>query len=419
MIPYLYVRRAMLSFFTVVLASSPTLSCNGQKASSPALSSQSSTKATVPRQGHGLNQPVSFTPSQVHRIEDPTYGVSYANVMIPDGWLFNGGVIHAHTCAITGPSPAFVLQSPNGEYGILVAPELTSMATNEAPVLAQMQQQGCKQNPSRSAADFARNFFLPHLGLENMKIESVGPAPELDTAARQMREQNQQLESQFPNTQFVQHRTSVDTAHVRVSFQAHGRPMEGQVNILIDCLDNRQSYPGMQAMQQHVCTAESLAFVFSPVGQSDFALKSPVYTFQMNPAWTERKRQEFNEQMAAQNQSNQNNMNAQTQRHNNQMAQQQQSYDQHNAQIAATQRGYDQANATERKRQNEVHESAQGFAGYIGDYNDYTNPATGQTVRASNQYNNTYTDSTGTVMLQTNQAGSPGVDWSMMVPRFK
>ena len=129
------------------------------------------------------------------------------------------------------------------------------------PRLAQIKQQGCQQSSSTSAGDFARNFFLPHLGLENMKIESVGPAPDLENDARQaVRQQFQQLESRFPNTQMAQHNTGVDTADVRVSFQEHGRPMEGVVHILTVCSNNRESYPGMQPIQHHQCTAEELIF---------------------------------------------------------------------------------------------------------------------------------------------------------------
>ena len=398
------------SLASLLLASSVTASCSGQQSPRP----QSSSHAAAPHH----SQAVSFTPAQSHRIEDPVYGMPYANVTIPAGWSFNGGVIHAQTCAITGPGPAYAMQSPNGDYGIIMAPELTSIATNDPSVAAQMRQQGCRQNPSSSAADFAQTVFLPHLGLENLKIESVGPAPELEPGVAQLRQQNQQLDAMFPNTRMLQHSSSIDSADVHVSFQAHGRPMEGVVAVLLACRNNRQAFPGLPITQQHLCTAEALGFVFSPVGQSDFALKNAVFKVDLNPAWTEHKQQVFNAQMAAQQQQNQNFTNTMAQQHSNQMAAQQRSYDQHNAQAAAQRQSYDQANAAERNRSNAVHESNQAFAAHIGDYNDYTNTATGQTVRASNQYNNTYMNSTGTLALQTNQADSPGVDWSMMVPRF-
>ena len=324
-------------------------------------------------------QQTSFTPTQPHLIEDTAYGIPYGTVTIPAGWAFNGGVIHAETCAVSGPSAAYALQSPNGLYGFIVAPELVSMATNDRSVLARMQQQGCQQNASASAADFIRTMFLSHLSLQNMRVVKVGPTQSLQPAAERIRQQQQQFAAMAPTAQFVQHQTSVDTADVKVSFESHGRQMDGLAAAVVLCEDSRMAFPGQPAVQQRRCTAKVLAFEFSPAGEIDKTVQTKFAPFQQDPAWTRYYQHVANNQLAQNANAIQQNRDAQIARGN--------------ALMEAQRKRFQAGQAAARASAEGLHESSQAAAAHNGDYNDFTNGQTGQTVRASNQYSNTYVDS--------------------------
>ncbi len=380
-----------------------TLACNaaGQKAYSPTQTPQGPTPH--PTQAH--SQPTSFTPTQPHDIEDPAFGMPYATLTIPAGWSWGGGVIHGSSCALAGLSPVFALQSPSGDYGMLSLPHLMTMATSDRSMAARNQQQGCQQSSPAGAVEFVRTMVLPHLDLQNMHITGEGPFQALETEAQQFRRQQQQFAAMSPDSQFHQHRFNVDTAQVKVAFEAHGRPMEGLVGAIVLCEQDRMVFAGGAGNQSHQCSSQELVFLYAPAGELDKLASTQIFNLKENPLWIQRLKRQGDQQLAQNAQIIDQNRNAQIQRGNDLMAAQKARYDSGMAAAHAS------AEAT--------HQSAQAAAAHNGDYNDFTNTATGQTVRASNQYDNTYVNPNGTVMLQTNQAGTPGVDWSLMVPRFK
>ena len=219
------------------------------------------------------------------------------------------------------------------------------------------------------------------------------------------------------NDRFHRSVTNINASDVKVTFQANGRAMVGLASALTQCGDTKTFIPGSSnVLESRNCTATVLSFVYAPAGQLNKMQSPTLIAINVNPAWNERNMQELQQQgqqIAANGQA----MLAATQQQNQQHLTQ--IFNSWKQSSAAQQAQYDQHNQAMQQQSNAYHESNQAFAAHMGDYNDYTNTATGETYRASNQYSNTYADSTGTVMLQTNQAGSPGVDWSIMDPRFK
>ena len=383
---------------------STTLACNAQQPYSPSNVPFAAAPSPHP------SQLTSFTPTQSYIIEDTTYGMPYARLVIPAGWGYNGGILHADTCAVTGPSPVYAIGSPDGEFGLIVAPKLLSWATTDPNVSAMLQRGGCRQYNAKSAADFVETMLLPRLGLQNMTIQNIGPAPDFASIVQQIRQQQQA--SAPPDTQVMQQRNSVDTTRITLSFQAHGRPMQALVSGIVACQDTRSGVYGMRPVEQHQCEARALAFEYAPAGQLNKLEKGDFIAMQSSSAWEQRRQQEinavnqgFNNQIIASGKVNKERQDALIQRGNDLMAAQKRQY----------QSGMDAAHQSA----DALHQTSQAAAAHNGDYNDFYDPGTGKTIRASNQFANTYANPNGTLMLQTDQPGSPGVDWSLMIPRFK
>lgn len=391
--------------FALFALLSTTLGCNAQQPYSPGKAPYAS--ATTP--GPHLSQPTSFTPTQSYIIEDTTYGMPYARLAIPAGWGYNGGILHVETCAVTGPSPVYAIASPDGQFGFILAPKLLSWATTDPNVSAMLQQGGCRQYYAKSAADFVQVMLLPRLGLQNMTVQNIGPAPEFATFVQQIRQQQQA--SAIPDTQVMQQRNSVDTAKITLSFQAHGRPMQAIVSGIVSCQDTRSAAYGMKPIEQHQCEARAISFAYAPAGQLGKIEKGDFVAMQPSTAWEQRRQQEIN----AVNQGFTNQLVA-----NGKVIQQRQdALIQHgNDLMAAQKRQYQSGMDAAHPSADSLHQTSQAAAAHNGDYNDFYDPATGKTVRASNQFANTYANPNGSVMLQTDQPGSPGVDWSLMIPRF-
>jgi hypothetical protein len=79
--------------------------------------------------------------------------------------------------------------------------------------------------------------------------------------------------------------------------------------------------------------------------------------------------------------------------------------------------------ASAAQKQSAIDRSTGAFSAYMGDYNDYTNPATGQTKRLSNQYAGAYQDdsfasASGGATVLTNSTEAPGAAWVQLVPKY-
>jgi hypothetical protein len=401
--------------YAFVLLPLLTLGCNAQRktASTPQAGSAARTS------GSSSRSPAvdAFQPAVDHQVDDPVYGVPFANVKTPQGWSFQGAVLHANNCAVMGPTPMYSMQSADQRYGVVILPALKWGWASDPKLNAQAAQGGCPDSQSMSSADFIRAVIIPQLGIPGLQVTGQSQPPELQQAEQQVSAMVQQLNqsaSQAGPIQTLPDR-HVDGAEVKVAFTANGHPMTGTVAAVTFCTVQRMNMPPSGPVEIHDCNAAIAGFVFAPAEDFDRFARLTVLQVQQNPAWSQRdqqaKQQETQQLIANSNKMLQDQHNQIMANQNAQFQRGQQAHQQQMAQ-------YDQYNKGMQAQSNAYHESNQAFAAHLGDYNDYTDPNTGQTVRRSNQYSNTYSNSQGQT-LQTNSPNSPGAQWSQMIPRFK
>jgi hypothetical protein len=401
-------RSAISHVFCLLLCvSTVSAGCDAQRKPAP----ETNPGASRARPSNG-----SFNPTVPHVVSDPQFGVPFGTIYAPQGWGFNGGVIHAETCAVTGPSPVFAIESPDHLYGVIHLPYLQSHWSSSLQGAAQLRQAGCMPSRSMTAVDFIRNQVIPRLGLKDAQIREVAPNPSLQQAVEQQRTMVERINSGMPHTAFQRQQTNIEGNNVVVSFNANGHDMAMVVAALVSCTDQVMTIPVTNArIENNQCHAYALEAQYAPKDRAVETLKNGLYKLQVNPDWDRRSSQFLAAQGQAIALSGQQQL-AITQQRN--QADLQNRFDSWKQSSAAQRQQYDQQLGAMRNQSDATQEQHEAFAAHMGDYNDYTDPNTGQTVRLSNQYSNTYVNSQGTVALQTNQAGSPGVTWSYMVPRF-
>jgi hypothetical protein len=282
-------------------------------------------------------------------------------------------------------------------------PHLLTEAVSNRQVMMQIQQDGCTPAAPSNAEEFVRVAVLPRLGLQNLRVGGVTANQELQAQVMQLRQQQQQFDAMSIQDQFHRNQTNIDASDVRVSFEANGRAMDGLVTALTQCKRSQILFPGSsQVLESRDCQASFLGFLYAPAGELDHLISKKIADLQQNPAWLAINQLVLNQQGKQIAEAGQATL-AQTQR--DIQARQDQIFNNWKRSSTAQRKQYDEQN--------------RAFLAHLGDYNDYTDHATGKSYRGSNQYSNTYMNTNGSVMLQTNQAGSPGVDWSLMVPRFR
>ncbi|HLI77240.1 MAG TPA: hypothetical protein VKV02_09865 [Acidobacteriaceae bacterium] len=389
----------------------------------PANGTSISSVASAPSEGRAEGTGGPGKPTVPHTLMDTAWGLPYGTVTLPVGWGFNGGVVHGGDgCLVTGDGPMWSAESADKRFGIAVLPALkTNFST--APFTARALQQGhCPILRSTSATDYLVQYVLPHLHGRDMRIVAREAEPELEPMAAQMRGMSAQLEAISNGNQFSRMHATVTTARVLVQYQEGGRTMNEMASAVFSCYDTVSNMPMMGRSETLDCTAPVTMIAHGPDDGTPFdsahiaAHKNdpPFFTMTQNPAWTQRfnakmelarqQQQQMGQQLAAQGQQNMQNL--------------QNRFDANQAQYRAQQGMYAQHNQAEMARQDAVHNSNQAFAMHMGDSNIYTNPQTGQQVQLSNQYNNTYINQNGDTALQTNSATSPGVNWTLLQPKY-
>lgn len=392
------------------------LGCDGQrKTPAPVHAAAPAPRASAPASGPG-------TPTVTHTLMDAGWGVPWGTVKLPAGWGFNGGVAHGDGgCMVMGDGPMWSAQSADKRYGIALLPALKTGYASDPNLMRQLQAAHCPLLKSTSANAFLRQYVLPHLHAGNVQVVSEGPEPQLDPMAQQFRQMGAQLE-QVSNNNFSRMQATVDTARVLIQYQENGRTLNEVASTLFTCYHTQMAMPMQGSMEVLDCTAPLTVIAHGPEDGTPFTnasvdahSKDPAfYEMVQSAAWTEH----FNQKMAAareQQQQQGQQLIAQGQQN---LRNQQSQFEAGQARYRAQQQGYDQYNAAWRARQNKLDESHQAFNRYLSDTNVYTNPQTGQQYEMSNQYNNTYIHANGEVGLQTNSASSPGVDWTLLVPKY-
>ena len=403
------------------------LSCDGQhraagpathaSASRPAAAAASSRVAPPAAKGPG-------TPTVDHTLMDAAWGMPYGVVKLPAGWAFNGGVVHGDAgCFSMGDAPMWSAESADKSYGIVVLPALKTGFTSDPNLLRQMQQFHCPTLRSTSAVDYLTQYVLPHLhAAGSMHILATGSEPQLAPMAEQFRQMSAQMEG-MSNNQYSRMHATVETARVLVQFQQGGKTLNEVASALFACTDTQMAMPMTGRTEMLDCSAPLTIIGHGPDDGTPFTnasvdahSKDPAFfSMTQNDAWQQRFNQKMEQARQQQQQQTQQILAQGQQNMRNQQAQ----FDAGQARYHAQQKSYDQYNANWKAKQQAQDQSNQAFTHYLSGTNVYTNAQTGQQYEMSNQYNNTYINNqNGQVGLQTNSATSPGVDWTLLQPKY-
>ena len=401
------------------------VSCDGQHPTGSATHTPSSRSAAAAGSNQGAPAATRGpgAPTVDHTLTDAGWGLPYGTVKLPAGWAFNGGVVHGDTgCFAMGDSPMWSAQSADKSYGIVVLPMLKTGFTSDANLLRQMQQFHCPTLRSTSAVDYLTQYVLPHLhAAGSMRILRSGPEPQLAPMAEQFRAQSAQME-RISNNQFQRMHATVETARILVQFEEGGKTLNEVASALFACTDTQMAMPMTGRTEMLDCSAPLTIIGHGPDDGTPFTNESvdahskdpAFFNVTLSNAWQQRFNQKMEQARQQQQQQTQQILAQGQQNMRNQQAQ----FDAGQARYHAQQQSYDQQNAAWKSRQQAQDQSSQAFNHYLSGTNVYTNNQTGQQYEMSNQFNNTYIHQNGQVGLQTDSSTSPGVDWTLLEPKY-
>jgi hypothetical protein len=321
-----------------------------------------------------------------------------ASFLAPVGWIAQGFASWpSKTIAPCKPTPTLVFQavSPEKTTGVQVFPGQTWLFSPNASFAEQLRKQQdsaqvvthCEVRPLVSAIDYLKTLIARE---KSSQIISAGPMPDGDKLARMIGRGGRRG------------RVSVDTARVYLHGTPDGIPIEGYSETAL--ITTTHHTPMGTIIQVSVPIVVNK---FAPMGQlkeSDKLLSAIANAVSVNPDW-----QRHVDEFQAGLRRSQQNINAD---------------DAHTADNIARiqQRANDYAyNVIRRAQRNAPHgidSSTHAFALSMNDAQEYQDPATGQTVLASNQYRHVYTKGQGEYLYSDSLLGDPnatqGSGWQEM-----
>jgi hypothetical protein len=344
--------------------------------------------------------------TQVVQVSDPKYGITAMSFEIPAGWKFAGSIVRPVGCHSRGANVSYTAQSPDGITALVALPGVTWSWTTSPEALKAMANTHCPGIDINTPAAFLVNIAVPNLHpTANAKIVAVLPLPPEGQAnlAAQLKAQIANSAS-MPNLQ-IKNQT-LDGARVRLQYVRDGHSIEEIITAVVTCNDTpiaAMPAGNRPAALRRTCASRGTSIVRAPQGELDKVMEEPpvknlVNTIKPNPEWQNRVAQdmqaEFQAMMAANNRQFQAN---------------QKYFADQNAQMLARGREFqnnmrastDAALANDRARQNAIDQSAHATALNSLDRQDFKNPATGQTIEASNEYNHQWLSSDGSTLIQT------------------
>jgi hypothetical protein len=372
--------------------------------------------------GSGKAVKISWSGTHPVQITDPKYQMVAATMNVPSGWKFAGAVVRPPGCHDDGiASVVYTVLSPDGITAIALLPRETWGWSTSSRLQQSMAKSGCPGVNITSAAGFLINIALPNMR-PNAKIIGVLPLPAEEQAG--LAKQQASLRQMFPNQQAI-----VEGAQLRIQYQRNGQPVEEMIIASINC--SHVTFPAMWPEKspslQTNCATETIAIVRAPLGHLDQLLAEPELTAFFNSVrakddWFHRmvadKQAAFQEATAA---FNQRGAEIRAQGHADE--------DRLVAKATAGREAIEQQGANSRAQaqasQNAIDHAAHQTENYSLDRQDFTNPATGQTINASSEYNHQWMSSDGSTLIQTNDHGYDpnGVvypvsqSWTELVPQ--
>jgi hypothetical protein len=334
-------------------------------------------------------------------VQDPYYHMTAATVEVPNGWRFAGTIAHDPTCRTNGNALKFTSLSPDAGTAIVLLPGAHWMWNSTKPAFAQR----CPDIDISSASSFLLNIVVPNVepGAKVIAVQPYPPEAQASFAAQQ-RQAQQQNEAIAARTGRPSLKTTIDGARVRVQFSQGGHAFEEQIGSVLECTESQMpAMYKMPANTRRTCTARNIQITRAPAGRLDALLKDPQYTaLQKGVAFDSQwfARVQHDGQEALQKGEAANNAQFQSFMKNAQ--------DQHNARMAQgaqfqqnMQQSHDQAMAADRAHQDAIDAAAHATALHSLDQQEFRNPNTGETIRASDQYNHQWLSSDGKTLIQT------------------
>jgi len=355
-------------------------------------------------------------------IADPAYGMTAYTANVPASYKFVGAILRPGGCH-PPPTPAaglsYTTLGPDGLTAYMSLPGVSWTWTSNG---SNMMGQKCPSNIDiDTAAGLLVNIAVPNLH-PNATAVTVVPLPQniQDTIAANNRKgggYGPQGPRQFQ-----------DAAQVHVEYDLNGHAVEESLFAMIDCTESKAiPMPGGIGQPVHPgytrrnCSSRGTMITRAPKGHLQEVLKNGPGFPQVNPAWDQR----VIHDMTANFQQMQAASNAQfaaIQEHfKQQTAQMNRNAENFRAQQKSS---FDSAMQNDRNTQAAIDHSAHQTALYSLDRQTFINPATGQKIEASNQYNHQWVSSDGSTLIQTqNHTYDPnGVvypvqqSWTELVP---
>jgi hypothetical protein len=346
--------------------------------------------------------------SGTRRVEvtDPVYQMTAYTLEIPAGWKYAGTIARPPGCHSNGASITYTAQSPDGLTAMVFLPGVAWSWSSSPAMQRIMESSHCPAVDIDSAASLLVNIAVPNLH-PHARIVAVLPLlPEGQAAlAGQLEKERQQNAAMARQYGLPPQKLTLDGARVRVQDERDGRAVEEIIATVVEC--NESPAPamiGQPASQRRSCSSRGTAITRAPLGQLDALMATPQFkslhkTLQVNPEWQSRLTRDqqaaFQRAQAANNQQFQQMMRNSEAAHQQRMANGRAFQDNMRAST-------DRAMANDRARQNAMDASAHATALHSLDRQEFKNPATGQTIEASSQYNHQWMSSDGSTLIQTN-----------------
>jgi hypothetical protein len=363
------------------------------------------------------------------QVTDPVYQMTAYTLTVPAGWKSAAQVSHDTSCHGTGSGLETTMQSPDGATTVAFLPGVRWSWASSPLERESLARAHCPAIDIDSAASFLLNIAVPNLRpgatvTAVLPLEAAGQAS-LQAQLQRARQSGEEAAARY---HVPPPKLTIDGARVRIRYLDKGKPMEEQVQAVIDC--NETSMPGMYKMpasSRRGCSARNVYIVRTAAGHLEEFLKSPTLQalaqgVQMDPQWLQRMTQD----QQAQAQRMLDNSHAQFQEMLRQGAANHEAMMERGRQFQQQeQTQFEHAQSLDRANQNAIDQAAHRQQLDSLGRQDFRNPATGQTIQANAYYDHQWLSSDGSTLIQTD---NPNLDpngvvypvsqsWTELVPR--
>ena len=344
------------------------------------------------------------------QVTDPEYQMTAFTLAVPTGWKSAAQVTHNTSCHGTGAGLQSTMQSPDGSTTVAFLPGVRWSWASSALERESLARVHCPAIDIDSAASFLLNIAVPNLR-PGATVTAVLPLEAQGQASlqTQMERARQSGEAAAARYHLPPPKVTIDGARVRIRFQDKGKPMEEQIQAVIDC--NETTLPGMYmpASSRRGCSARNVYIVRTPSGHLEEFLKSPTLqqlaqSVQMDPQWLQRVTQD--QQAQAQRLLDKSHADFQEMlrqgaaNHEAMMERGRQFQQQEQTQ-------FEHAQSLDRANQSAIDHAAHRQELDSLGRQDFRNPATGQIIQANAYYDHQWLSADGSTLIQTD---NPSLD---------